>query len=57
MPRTYLHCVAQEYSQSSMAMVGPAKDDPEWDYRAMPWHRNAMVTHPDEVADVLDSLT
>ena len=56
-PRTYLHCVAQEYSQTSAFMVGPAKDDPEWDYRAMPWYRNAMVTHPGEVADVLDSLT
>lgn len=55
-PRTYLHCVAQEYSPTSSFMVGPAKDDPEWDYRAMPWHRNAMMTNADEVADVLAEL-
>lgn len=55
-PRTYLHCVGQEYSVTSDFMVGPADDDPAWDYRAMPWARNAMITHPDEVADVLDSL-
>lgn len=52
-PRTYLHCVAQEYSPTSQFMVGPANSDPEWDYRAMPWHRNAMMTNADEVAEVL----
>lgn len=57
LPRTYLHCVGQEFSVTSGFMVGPAADDPDWDYRAMPWARNAMMTHPDEVADVLDSLT
>ena len=55
-PRTYLHCVAQIHSPTSMGMVGPAKEDPEWDYRAMPWHRNAMMTNADEVADVLAEL-
>lgn len=55
-PRTYLHCVGQVYSPTSMGMVGPAKDDPEWDYRAMPWHRNAMMTNADEVSDVLAEL-
>ena len=56
LPRTYLHCVGQIYSPTSMNMVGPAKDDPEWDYRAMPWHRNAMMTNADEVADVLAEM-
>lgn len=55
-PRTYLHCVGQAYSPTSMAMVGPAKDDPEWDYRAMPWQRNAMMTDADDVADVLAAM-
>lgn len=55
-PRTYLHCVGQEYSPTSMNMVGPAKDDPEWDYRAMPWHRNAMMTNADEVSEVLAEM-
>jgi pimeloyl-ACP methyl ester carboxylesterase len=56
LPRTYLHCVGQIYSPTSMNMVGPAKDDPDWDYRAMPWHRNAMMTNADELADVLAEL-
>jgi len=55
LPRTFLHCVAQEYRPTSPAMVGPAKE-PGWDYRAMQWSRNAMVTHPQELADLLDSL-
>ncbi|MDX2222349.1 MAG: alpha/beta hydrolase [Rhodospirillaceae bacterium] len=55
-PRTFLHCVAQVYSPTSPAMVGPARDDPGWDYRAMPWARDAMVTHPNELSEVLDEL-
>lgn len=55
LPRTYLHCVGQLYKPSSPAMVGLATG-PGWDYRKMEWARNAMVTHPRELADVLDSL-
>lgn len=55
LPRTFLHCVGQEYQQTSMAMIGPAKE-PGWDYRAMPWSRDAMVTHPTELADLLDEF-
>ena len=55
-PRTFLHCVGQAYQPTSPAMVGPAKG-PGWDYRAMDWSRDAMVTHPQELAELLDSLT
>jgi hypothetical protein len=57
LPRTYIHCVGQKFRRTSDRMVGPANDDPEWDYRPVPYPRNAMITHPREMAELLMSLT
>jgi hypothetical protein len=38
-------------------MVGSANDDPEWDFRPVPYPRNAMLSHPQEMADLLMGLT
>jgi pimeloyl-ACP methyl ester carboxylesterase len=56
LPRTFIHCVAQEYSQTSDRMVGPARGE-GWQYVAFPHPRNAFMTHPRETADLLMSLT
>ena len=51
----YIHCVGQEYRKSSELMVGPARG-PDWQFVELDAPRNAMMTHPDEVAELLLSL-
>lgn len=53
--RAYIHCVGQKYRMSSDLMVGPARE-PGWDFIELDAPRNAMMTHPQLVADVLERL-
>lgn len=53
--RAYVHCIGQEYRMSSDLMVGPAREA-GWDFVEIDAPRNAMMTHPELVADVLGSL-
>lgn len=51
----YIHCVGQEYRMSSEAMIGPARGE-GWRFIELDAPRNAMMTHPDEVADLFAEL-
>ena len=51
----YIHCVGQEYRQTSDLMIGPARG-PGWDFIELDTPRNAMMTHPELVADTLEAL-
>ncbi len=53
--RAYIHCVGQEFQQSSDLMIGPARE-PGWDFVELDAPRNAMMTHPQLVADTLEDL-
>ena len=55
LPRAYIHCVGQKYRMSSDLMVGPARE-PGWDFIELDAPRNAMMTHPDLVAETLAAL-
>lgn len=50
--RAYVHCIGQKYRKSSELMVGPARE-PDWDFVELDAPRNAMMTHPQLVADTL----
>ena len=54
--RTYIHCIGQKFSQTSDNMIGPARNGKDWNFIQVPWSRNAMVTHPKELSDLLISL-
>ena len=56
LPRTYIHCVGQEYSMSSEAMVGPARA-PGWQFIELDIPRGGMFTHPELVAETFANLT
>ena len=56
LPRTYIHCVGQEYSMSSEAMVGPARQ-PGWQFIELDIPRGGMLTHPELVAETFANLT
>ena len=51
----YIHCVGQTYRMSSDRMVGPARG-PGWTYIPLDAPRNAMMTHPGDVSDILVQL-
>ena len=51
----FVHCVGQAYRMSSDLMIGPARG-PGWTFIEIDAPRNAMMTHPDLVADTLESL-
>lgn len=53
--RAFVHCVGQKYRKSSEKMVGPARA-PGWDFVEIDTPRNAMMTHPQLVADTLIGL-
>ena len=53
--RAFVHCVGQQYQKSSEHMVGPARG-PGWDFVEIDAPRNAMMTHPQLVADTLLEL-
>ncbi len=53
--RAYIHCVGQAYQQSSEQMVGPARES-GWDFVELDAPRDAMMTHPELVADTLERL-
>jgi pimeloyl-ACP methyl ester carboxylesterase len=57
LPRSFIHCVGQTFSQTSDAMVGPAKTDPGFQYLPVPFARNAMMTNPVEIAELLAKMT
>ena len=56
LPRTYIHCVGQEYSMSSEAMVGPARAL-GWQFIELDIPRGGMLTHPELVAETFANLT
>ena len=56
LPRTFIHCVGQEYSMSSEAMVGPARA-PGWQFIELDIPRGGMLTHPELVAETFANLT
>ena len=51
----YVHCVGQRYRQSSELMIGPARGS-GWRFVELDAPRNAMMTHPRAVADLLVEL-
>lgn len=51
----YVHCVGQRHRPSSDLMVGPARG-PGWRFVELDAPRNAMMTHPREVAELLVEL-
>lgn len=53
--RAYIHCVGQTYRKTSDLMVGPARES-GWDFIELDAPRNAMMTHPELVADTLVAL-
>ena len=55
LPRSYFHAVGQVFAPTSDKMIGPARG-PGWDFRELDVARNGMVTHPQVVADALESL-
>lgn len=55
LPRSFVHCVGQEFAMTSDRMIGPARED-GWDFIELEASRNAMVTNPDRVADLLERL-
>ncbi|MEM8814460.1 MAG: alpha/beta fold hydrolase [Pseudomonadota bacterium] len=48
----YIHCVGQRYRQSSDMMLGPARE-PGWRFIELDAPRNAMMTHPRQLAELL----
>jgi len=52
LPRAYVHCIGQKYRMSSELMVGPARG-PGWEFIELDAPRNAMMTHPELVAETL----
>jgi pimeloyl-ACP methyl ester carboxylesterase len=56
LPRTFIHCTGQKYSQTSERMIGPALNNPDWNFIRFPYPRTPMATHPRETADLLTSL-
>ena len=56
LPRTYIHCVGQEYSMTSDFMVGPARE-PGWQFIELDVPRGGMLTHPELVAETFAQLT
>ena len=57
LPCTFIHCVGQTFSPTSDFMVGPAKTDPRWQYLPVPYPRNAMMTNPKEITELLAKLS
>ena len=56
LPRTFIHCVGQEYRMSSERMVAAARG-PGWDFVELDVPRNGMMTHPELVANTLLNLS
>jgi len=55
LPRSFIHCVGQQYRKSSEKMIGPARG-PGWKFIELDIPRDGMVTHPRLVAETLLSL-
>jgi len=49
LPRSYIHCVGQEFAKSSEKMIGPARGE-GWNFIELEIPRNGMVTDPEPVA-------
>jgi pimeloyl-ACP methyl ester carboxylesterase len=56
LPKTFIHCTGQKFSQTSERMIGPALDNPDWNFIRFPYPRTPMATHPRETAELLASL-
>ncbi len=56
LPKTYIRCSGQLHRPSSDRMPGPALNNPDWRFIEFPYHRNVMMTHPQETAELLLGL-
>jgi hypothetical protein len=56
LPKTFIHCTGQKFSQTSDRMIGPALNNPDWNFIRFPYPRTPMATHPRETAELLASL-
>lgn len=55
LPRSFVHCIGQDYRMSSEDMIGPARGA-DWDFRELDIPRDGMLTHPALVAETLLSI-
>jgi pimeloyl-ACP methyl ester carboxylesterase len=53
LPCTYILCAESSGRIAFMATADIIKDDPDWQYRELPTGHDAMVTMPDETAELL----
>ena len=56
LPRSFVHCIGQQYLMTSEKMIGPARA-PGWDFVELNIPRDGMLTHPKIVANYLISMT
>lgn len=56
LPRTLIYCAGQQFAPSSDAMVGPARNNPDWQWIDLPVSRLGMLSQPDLVARTLLAL-
>ncbi len=54
-PRSFIHCVGQQYRKSSEAMVGAARGE-GWNFLELDIPRDGMITDPELVANVLENI-
>lgn len=50
-PKSYIRCGGQKHRASSDWMPGPAKNNPEWNWRELDIPRDGMLTHPQIVGN------
>lgn len=55
LPRSFIHCVGQQYRMTSDDMVGPARGE-GWDFIELDIPRDGMLTHPALVTETLLSI-
>lgn len=55
LPRSFVHCVGQDFAMTSERMIGPAREE-GWQFVELDAPRNAMVTDPDKVANLIERL-
>jgi pimeloyl-ACP methyl ester carboxylesterase len=55
LPRSFVHCIGQNFAMTSERMIGPAREA-GWNFIELDAPRNAMVTDPDKVANLLETI-
>ncbi|MEM9600574.1 MAG: alpha/beta hydrolase family protein [Pseudomonadota bacterium] len=56
LPRSFVHCIGQDFAMTSERMIGPARGE-GWQFIELDAPRNAMVTHPVAVGEILEELS